>query len=88
MAWACRSPAPSSRGLVVRMFEQGTAQRPTLDAIFFCNDDRAQGATLAAAGLRIAVSGRVALAGFNDLVGSEQMLPAASCVDHRMHASR
>ena len=55
-------------------------QCPTVDAIFVCNDDLAQGAMLAAARLRIAVPRRVALAGFNDLVGSEQMLPALTTV--------
>jgi LacI family gluconate utilization system Gnt-I transcriptional repressor len=69
-------PEPSSLGLGARMFERimGVAQPP--DAVFFCNDDLAQGALLAALRLRIAVPQRVAVAGFNDLPGSDQMVPA------------
>jgi len=55
-------------------------EQPDTDAIFFCNDDLAQGALLAALRLGIAVPARVAVAGFNDLTGSDQMLPALSTV--------
>ena len=75
-----RHPAPSSLALGAQMFEQIIGQRPAVDAIFFCNDDLAQGASLAAARLGIAVPDQVALAGFNDLTGNEQMLPPLSSV--------
>ncbi|MDB6000304.1 MAG: transcriptional regulator, LacI family [Rhizobacter sp.] len=75
-----RNPAASSLALGAQMFEQIVAQRPAVDAIFFCNDDLAQGALLAAARLRIAVPKRVAIAGFNDLTGNEQMLPPLTSV--------
>jgi LacI family gluconate utilization system Gnt-I transcriptional repressor len=62
------------------MFEQIMGQTPAVDAIFFCNDDLAQGALLAALRLKIDVPARVAIAGFNDLTGSDQMLPALTSV--------
>jgi LacI family gluconate utilization system Gnt-I transcriptional repressor len=74
------SPAPSSIALGARMFEQIAAQTPPVDAIFCCNDDLAQGALLAAARSRIAVPERMAIAGFNDLTGSDQMLPPLTTV--------
>ncbi|MGH8831794.1 MAG: LacI family DNA-binding transcriptional regulator, partial [Polaromonas sp.] len=74
------NPAPSSIALGARMFEQIMGQQPAVDAVFFCNDDLAQGALLAALRLGIAVPGRVAIAGFNDLTGSDQMLPALTTV--------
>jgi LacI family gluconate utilization system Gnt-I transcriptional repressor len=74
------NPAPSSISLGARMFEQIMGQQPAVDAVFFCNDDLAQGALLAALRLGIAVPQRVAVAGFNDLTGSDQMLPPLTTV--------
>lgn len=74
------NPAPSSISLGARMFEQIMGQQPAVDAIFFCNDDLAQGALLAALRLGIAVPEQVAVAGFNDLTGSDQMLPTLTTV--------
>ncbi len=74
------NPAPSSIALGGVMFEQIMGQTPPVDAIFFCNDDLAQGALLAALRLGIAVPGRVAVAGFNDLTGSDQMLPPLTTI--------
>jgi LacI family gluconate utilization system Gnt-I transcriptional repressor len=74
------NPAPSSLALGGIMFEQIMQQRPAVDAIFFCNDDLAQGALLAALRLGIAVPKQVAIAGFNDLTGSDQMLPPLTTV--------
>jgi LacI family transcriptional regulator, gluconate utilization system Gnt-I transcriptional repressor len=73
-------PAPSSIALGARMFERIVGEQSDVDAVFFCNDDLAQGALLAALRLGIAVPGRVAVAGFNDLTGSDQMLPALTTV--------
>ncbi|MBT9474580.1 LacI family DNA-binding transcriptional regulator [Polaromonas sp.] len=73
-------PAPSSIALGARMFEQIIQAQPDVDAVFFCNDDLAQGALLAALRLGVAVPGRVAVAGFNDLTGSDQMLPPLTTV--------
>ena len=74
------NPAPSSLALGGLMFEQIMQQRPAVDAIFFCNDDLAQGALMAALRLGIAVPLQVAIAGFNDLTGSDQMLPTLTTV--------
>lgn len=74
------NPAPSSLALGSTMFEQIVAQVPPVDAVFFCNDDLAQGAILTALRLGIAVPARVAVAGFNDLTGSAQMLPPLTTV--------
>ena len=74
------NPAPSSISLGARMFEQIMGQQPAVDAIFFCNDDLAQGALLAALRLGIAVPERVGIAGFNDLTGSDEMLPPLTTV--------
>lgn len=73
-------PAPSSIGLGARMFERILAQDPQVDAVFFNNDDLAQGALLAALRLGVDVPGRIAVAGFNDLTGSDQMLPPLTTV--------
>ena len=75
-----RNPAASSISLGAQMFEQILGQQPAVDAVFFCNDDLAQGALLAAMRLKVSVPGQVAIAGFNDLTGSDQMLPPLSTV--------
>lgn len=72
--------APSSFALGALMFDRVLAEAPDVDAIFFNNDDLAQGALLQALRRGIKVPGRVAIAGFNDLVGGEQMLPPLSTV--------
>ena len=74
------NPAPSSLALGGLMFEQIVKQNAAVDAIFFCNDDLAQGALLAAMRLGISVPQRVAIAGFNDLTGSDQMWPPLTTV--------
>jgi LacI family gluconate utilization system Gnt-I transcriptional repressor len=74
------NPAASSLALGGVMFEQILRQDPPVDAIFFCNDDLAQGALLAALRLGIQVPQRMAIAGFNDLTGSDQMLPTLTTV--------
>ena len=74
------NPAPSSLALGSQMFEQIMGQQPPVDAIFFCNDDLAQGALLAALRMKIKVPQKVAIAGFNDLTGSDQMLPPLTTI--------
>ncbi|WP_127997533.1 LacI family DNA-binding transcriptional regulator [Piscinibacter defluvii] len=74
------NPAPSSLALGGTMLEQIAGQTPAVDAVFFCNDDLAQGALLAALRLGIRVPERIAVAGFNDLTGSDQMLPPLTTV--------
>ncbi len=74
------NPAPSSLALGGLMFEQIMQQRPAVDAIFFCNDDLAQGALMAALRMGVSVPQQVAITGFNDLTGSDQMLPPLTTV--------
>lgn len=74
------NPSPSSIELGCVMFEQIVGQTPAVDAIFFCNDDLAQGALLCALRMGIAVPQRVAIAGFNDLTGSDQMVPPLTTI--------
>jgi LacI family gluconate utilization system Gnt-I transcriptional repressor len=56
------------------------AQDPSIDAIFFCNDDLAQGALLAAQRLKIKVPHQLAIAGFNDLTGSDLVGPGLTTI--------
>lgn len=72
--------APSSLALGGRLLERVRAEAPQVDAVFFNNDDLAQGALLAALRLGIKVPEQLAVAGFNDLTGSDQMLPPLSTV--------
>jgi LacI family gluconate utilization system Gnt-I transcriptional repressor len=73
-------PAPTSMAQGGRLFQQVLSDHPDVDAMFFCNDDLAQGGLLAALRLQVAVPGRVAVVGFNDLAGSDQMLPPLTSV--------
>ena len=74
------NPASSSLALGAVIFEQIVQQTPAIDAIFFCNDDLAQGALLAAARRGVRVPEQVAIVGFNDLTGSDQMTPPLTTV--------
>ncbi|MDR6522368.1 MULTISPECIES: LacI family DNA-binding transcriptional regulator [Variovorax] len=73
-------PGPTSLALGGRQFEDLLARHPDVDAIFYCNDDLAQGGLLAALRTGVPVPQRVAIAGFNDLGGSDQMLPPLTTV--------
>jgi len=77
------NPGASSMALGRLMFEQIMSMRPAVDAIFFCNDDLAQGGLLAALRMGVKVPKRVAVAGFNDLEGSDQMVPALTTIRTR-----
>ncbi len=74
------NPERSSIALGAMLFEELLRAHPDIDAVFFCNDDLAQGGLMAALRLGIAVPERVAVAGFNDLAGSDQMLPPLTTV--------
>jgi LacI family gluconate utilization system Gnt-I transcriptional repressor len=74
------NPERSSLALGGQLFEELLKTRPDVDAMFFCNDDLAQGGLLAALRLGVKVPERVAVAGFNDLAGSDQMLPPLTTV--------
>jgi LacI family gluconate utilization system Gnt-I transcriptional repressor len=72
--------SPSSMALGGAMLEKIIAKDPRIDAIFFCNDDLAQGALLAAQRLKIKVPQQLAIAGFNDLTGSDLMGPGLTTI--------
>lgn len=74
------TPQRSSMALGGELFAELLQRQPDTDAVFFCNDDLAQGGLLAALRLQVAVPARVAVAGFNDLTGSDQMLPPLTTV--------
>lgn len=74
------SAEPSSMALGGVLLERVLRESPETDAIFFCNDDLAQGALLAALRMGLDVPGRLAVAGFNDLPGSDQMVPPLTTV--------
>jgi LacI family gluconate utilization system Gnt-I transcriptional repressor len=73
-------PEPSSLALGGRMFETLLRLHADIDAVFFCNDDLAQGGLLTALRLGVKVPQQVAVAGFNDLTGSAEMLPPLTTV--------
>lgn len=68
-------PAPSSIALGAEMLLRVLSSPQPPGAIFFCNDDMAQGALLEAMRRGIRVPDQVAIAGFNDLPGSSHMVP-------------
>jgi LacI family transcriptional regulator, gluconate utilization system Gnt-I transcriptional repressor len=74
------SPERSSIRLGAQLMEELLRHRPDVDAVFFCNDDLAQGGLLAGQRLGVAVPQRVAVVGFNDLAGSDQMVPPLTTV--------
>jgi LacI family gluconate utilization system Gnt-I transcriptional repressor len=73
-------PEPSSIGLGGVLLERMTEQAPDCDAIFFCNDDLAQGALFACQRLGISVPDQLAIAGFNDLPASAHIVPSLTTV--------
>ena len=70
----------SSMALGAQLLIQVMQNMQGVDAIFFCNDDLAQGALLQANRSGIAVPHQIAIAGFNDLPGSDQMVPPLTTV--------
>lgn len=73
-------PQPTSMALGAELMTQALQRDPAIDALFFCNDDIAQGALLEALRRGIPVPERLAITGFNDLPGSDQMLPPLTTV--------
>jgi LacI family transcriptional regulator, gluconate utilization system Gnt-I transcriptional repressor len=74
------SPERSSLQLGAHLFDTLIRNHPDINAVFFGNDDLAQGGLLAAQRAGVAVPGRVAIAGFNDVAGSDQMVPPLTTV--------
>lgn len=74
-------PERSSIALGAALLEAMLAAQAELEAVFFCNDDLAQGALFHCQRLGIAVPGRLAICGFNDLPASAWTSPALTTVE-------
>jgi LacI family gluconate utilization system Gnt-I transcriptional repressor len=75
------TPQPSNVALGAELMRRVLAELPDCDAVFFCNDDLAHGALFHCQREGIAVPGRVAVAGFNDLPASSLTVPSLTTVD-------
>jgi LacI family gluconate utilization system Gnt-I transcriptional repressor len=75
------TPQPSTVALGADLMRRVLAELPDCDAVFFCNDDLAHGALFHCQREGIAVPGRVAVAGFNDLPASSLMVPSLTTVE-------
>ena len=73
-------PESTSLQLGAQLLHQVMEKDPTVDAIFFCNDDIARGALLEALRQGIKVPEDIAIVGFNDLSGSDQMVPPLTTI--------
>lgn len=71
---------PSSTALGAALLQRVLREAPQVDAIFFNNDDLAQGALLEALRQGLAVPQRMAICGFNDLASNTEMIPPLSSV--------
>ena len=73
-------PESTTLELGAQMLTEVMRQDPSVDAIFFCNDDIARGALLEALRQGIKVPEQIAIVGFNDLTGSDQMVPPLTTI--------
>ena len=73
-------PDPSSIPLGGRLLERLLQQAPDTDAVFFCNDDLAQGGLFECLRRGISVPSQLAVAGFNDLQASACTVPSLTSV--------
>jgi LacI family gluconate utilization system Gnt-I transcriptional repressor len=73
-------PDPSSVALGGILLERLLRQAPDVDAVFFCNDDLAQGGLFECQRRGIQVPADLAIGGFNDLPGSSSTVPALTSV--------
>lgn len=73
-------PDASSIDLGASLVERLLRDRPDCDAVFFNNDDLAQGAVFRCGRLGIPVPDRLAIVGFNDLAGSAWTVPPLTTV--------
>jgi LacI family gluconate utilization system Gnt-I transcriptional repressor len=73
-------PVPSSISLGADLLDRMREQAPECDALFFCNDDLAQGALFQCRRRSIAVPDELAIAGFNDLPASAWCAPSLTTI--------
>ncbi|ANN70105.1 LacI family DNA-binding transcriptional regulator [Bordetella bronchialis] len=74
------TPAKSSLSLGAELLETMLRDHPECDALFFCNDDLAQGAVFQCGRLGIPVPQRMGLVGFHDLNGTAWTTPPLSTI--------
>jgi LacI family gluconate utilization system Gnt-I transcriptional repressor len=72
--------APSTIALGAELLDRMLLQAPDCDAVFCCNDDLAHGALYQCQRRGIAVPGRLAVCGFNDLPASAWMHPSLTTI--------
>ncbi|WP_245531304.1 LacI family DNA-binding transcriptional regulator [Asticcacaulis biprosthecium] len=73
-------PDQSSVALGAALLRRLLEQAPDTDAVFFCNDDLAQGALFECLRRGIQVPNQLAVAGFNDLPMSECSVPSLTTI--------
>jgi LacI family transcriptional regulator, gluconate utilization system Gnt-I transcriptional repressor len=73
-------PDKSSIALGGKLLARLLEQSPDTDAVFFCNDDLAQGALFECLRRKIAVPKTLAVAGFNDLPASACAVPSLTTI--------
>ncbi len=73
-------PDPSSISLGAAMLDRMVAEKTDCDAVFFCNDDLAQGALFQCQRRGIRVPEELAIGGFNDLAASAWTTPTLTTV--------
>jgi len=74
------TPQKSSIALGADLLAQQLTRHPDCDALFFCNDDLAQGAVFQSARLGVRVPAKLGLVGFHDLAGSAWTTPPLSTI--------
>lgn len=74
------TPTPSSMALGCELIGRMLAACPDCDAVFCCNDDLAHGAIYQCQRRGIAVPGKLAVCGFNDLSASAWMSPSVTTI--------
>src|SRR5205823_1438989 len=74
------TPEPSTIALGCELIGRMLADCPDCDAVFCCNDDLAHGAIFQCQRRGIAVPGKLAVCGFNDLSASTWMSPSVTTI--------
>lgn len=74
------TPEKSSISLGASLLQDLRARHPDCDAVFFCNDDLAQGAVFQCGRQGVSVPGQMAIIGFHDLAGTAWTTPPLSTI--------
>lgn len=74
------TPEKSSISLGASLLEDLRAAHPDCDAVFFCNDDLAQGAVFQCGRLGVPVPEKMAIVGFHDVAGTAWTTPPLSTI--------